>query len=176
MPKSQPSYISQIPRFLIVEGTTSQADTNDQEVATFPIGRLISGGQHQALVELLWAELYFDGGLDADNDTIGYALSTQDTAFDCNQPGTYMKTTGALGAYCEKINMTTSGVMRTTIPFIMDFTLQGRGKIVATENIYVNFDTEGAGTVQDWCVFIYYRVIPATLQEYLALLQSQQNT
>lgn len=127
------------------------------------------------LVEILWAECYAGGNLDADGDARGFALSTQDTSFNCNDTGVYMGTSGALGAKAQKMGISTNGGGVIEQPMIIDWSLEGRGKLVATENVYVNFDTTGAGTTQTWTVFIYYRIVKASLSDYLGLLQSQQN-
>jgi len=167
--------LDQIPRFLVTSATTTAADTNQQVTVQFPIGRLIGGGNSQQLVELLWVELYHGTTFNAHDDCVGIGISTQDTAFNCLGPADYMKTAGALCAFTNTMCLLTSGAVMKQQPMIYDWSLEGRGRLVATENLYINFDTAGAGATQDWTVFLYYRVVKATLQDYLALLQSQQN-
>lgn len=165
---------NQIPRYLTLSGTPTVNNSPDQQVATFPIGRLVGQGNQQLLVELLWAELYHNYSLTGSGQKIGMGVSTQDTVFDVADPAGYMATSGALGVITQRFYVATSGGAATKVPIIIDWSFGERGKLVATENIYVNFDTDSAGSAAPYTIIIYYRIVPATLSEYLALLQSQQ--
>lgn len=77
--------------------------------------------------------------------------------------------------YRLDINCVTDQTWQTSTPYLIDYASGGRGLLIATDNIYLYFDTTGTGAATNSVTLkILYRLITVPLTEFIGIVQSQQ--
>ena len=159
---------------------TAVADTPITSAYITPISRLPKTGARATVMEILKVFVWFRYTPAIANVAETYVtellnFGTKDhgvTWAETSEPSTFAAAQLVLsGAF------TAGGTYRVNYqqPIVLDLTDNvGHGVLVATDYIYVQFDTDGALAVQTAYFKILYRFKNVPLTEYIGIVQSQQ--
>lgn len=159
-------------------GTLDVTDTAKQFVLAIPVPRIFNNKNQPRIIEVLWAKFWgTEPTATANGRGSVWMLSTSsvlnvsgDITLD---PGT---APGVFGALRWAGSIVTSGAMQVEQPKVMNFEDNtGRGYLVATDKIYIYYDTIAAGAATSFSMMLAYKFVDVTAEEYVGIVQSQQS-
>lgn len=137
----------------------------------------IPNSNKPTIIELLFYEIYVRPSFATGNNEYIWAVSYDDRTITTADSATFNsngRTIGVDHLLVTSIGTTPATFVRNQFPIVHNLQANdGRGVLIAGDQMYVSFDSVNTTTANTTVVKFFFRYVDVSLQEYVGLVQSQ---